>query len=241
MFAPQIVQVSPVTKKQTIYNLYKYLDLAEGNSVYDTVYAIDLMNSEFYLQGIDAFCAEINQISSEIATWVETHVYIAEPPQQAGQIATVDPFTIAQIIGIIKWVIVASVIIGGTIIAVKYALHTFKMEEAYPKLYYVENPETGEGDFYPRETAVTLKEAWYPGMWIDPTTTLMLDPSDPDFEERKKFVILNTPEGWGEPQTYPFDFANIINTLIIGAVVIGGIVIAVKFLPSFLKRRESES
>lgn len=209
---------SPVTGRLTVYNLHNFLDLAEGFVSGDPNALRDALNDEYYAQGIDAICNEVKIISHPVATWIQVDNWI---PTAAEATASL----IASIIMAVAAVIIIIVTGALAILTVGPSIHGWIMEQKYPSLYFtLPDPVTGQiNGPWPREKAYSWDTVNYPHLYFDPTTLTALDPSDPDFEEHRDWVILNTPAGWGEPQNGGVDIQGMIMWIVLGAVVIGGI------------------
>ena len=236
--------VSPLTGELGTYALLDHHSLAQPNTRFDPEEFRAELDAEYYTQGLDVQCAQTGYISSELGSFVEVQNYVRVG--DVGEIATLEigtlaaPALIAAIVMAIKTVAlklaILVVALAGALLVYQWLTHTWDMETKWPKNVYVQNPETGEGGWYNQQQGYTLKQAYNPGKWIDPKTDTILDPYDPDFEAHKEFVLKNTPANWGDPQL-DIPWANIINLLIIGAVAIGGVVVAVKVLPSLLAKK----
>lgn len=231
---------SPLTGKLELYRKHLFLDAAEAHSTLDTIWFRDQLNSDIISQGVDAVCTEVRHYETDIIDYVEVEFFVPELVARAGaEKKSLVAVTIFVVVGLIIALIMATAI---AIVTVTNALHRQKMDAAYPDLFYVIDPNTGDllGPM-PRESAVTLKEALYPGMWIDPTTTLMVDPNSPDAVTKIAYIINNTPAGWGEPTEYPDDWMNkIMMLLIVGGVIIGGIMVLPHVLRAFRKPKQLE-
>uniref|UniRef100_A0A6M3M8U4 Uncharacterized protein n=1 Tax=viral metagenome TaxID=1070528 RepID=A0A6M3M8U4_9ZZZZ len=229
---------SPLTGRLTLYQRHDWLGATEGRSVIDVDFFKDDLNNNFYNQNIDAVCTDVRHMSSAIVDFVEVETWVSLDSLQASGTGKAGIAVIAVIGALIWKIVIAAVVIGAVICVAGFALHTWRMNEAYPNLYFtLPDPETGEvyGP-WPRETVATWNASTYPNLWIDPNTTMALDPTDPQFAERKEFIITNTPSGWGEPQSYPFDLSGIMPYILLGALALGGILI----LPSLIKAFRSK-
>jgi len=222
---------SPLTGKLTLYRKHLFLDASEAHSTLDTVWFRDQLNSDIISQNVDAVCTAVRHYESDIVDYVEVEFFV---PEETAATKLGVSVTIFVVFGLIMALIVVASL---GIITVSNALHRQKMEAAYPELFFVRDPNTDEimGPMS-RESAVTLKEALYPGMWIDPTTTLMVDPTSPDAETHIEYIITNTPSGWGEPKADENDWMNQIMTMVIvGGVIIAGVMILPHVLRAFQK------
>lgn len=227
---------SPLTGRLTVYQPHRYLTLADGPAYVDTDQLLINLNNEFYTQNIDTIAHEAKTYVGAEATFVEVSLYVAESSATAGPEGRLLVVSIAILVGIL---LVAIMAVGLTIYTVGNAFHTWQMEKAFPKMFYtMPDPDTGEiyGP-WPRETVLTWNASHYPNFWFDPNTTLGFDPSQPDFEDKRDWVLVNTPPGWGEAQEWG-GFGELINWIIFGALALGGIYVAVKLLPGFIKRKD---
>lgn len=224
---------SPVTGRLTTYNLHNFLDLARGFVATDPIALRDALNDEYYTQGIDAICNEVKIISHPVATWIQVDNWI---PTEAEATARLLP-SIVMAVAAILIVMLAGV---AAIMTVGPSIHAWIMEQRYPHFYYtLADPVTGvKHGPWPREQVYSWDIANYPDLWIDPTTLTAIDPNDPDFEEKRDWIILNTPEGWGEPQNGGIDFQGMIMWIVLGAVVVGGIFLLGPSLIKMVTKRD---
>lgn len=225
--------VSPITGNLTVYELSSFLQLADGPITFDTAAARNTLTNEYYTQGVDAVCNEVKYIASTTATWVQVDNWVPSAPVLKAGIETLEPVSaiIAAIIIILK--IIIPIIVAGIVIAgVAWVVGNIYMAAAYPRIYYtMPDPTTGKPNGpWTREEVLSWNAANYPTLWFDPNTTMGFDPSDPNFQQKKDWVILNTPSGWGQPFG-----GDILGGLIPIIAIIGGIVIVAIVLPPIIR------
>lgn len=225
--------ISPVTGKLTLYNEHKFLSAIEPVSAMDTNLLVNETNVELYSQGIDGFVTEARHISTGIVDYVEVKGWVPdEPIPEAGTARLLAPIVVAAIITILK-IVIPLVVAGIVFVAAAIVVQGLYLQTAYPKLYYTaQDPQTGEiHGPWTREAVVTWNQSNYPDYWVDPTTTMIVDTSQPDAEEKINFIIQNTPSGWGEPSGGWSD--QIIMLLVVGGLVVGSIIALPYILRAF--------
>jgi hypothetical protein len=193
-------------------------------------------NREIRAQNVDGWCEDIVFIPEDVGGWVWTVNYVPEDealPDSAGIGKALGPGVAVAII----YAVIAAIIAAAAVVI--FAIWTVN-HPAYPKLYWGIVPSTGEYALMTREEKVTSEQILHPGWIVDPTTGTALNPNDPNYPDQRDMLYDRTPVDWGQPKTYDTgSWGGIVNMLIIAAVAIGGVVVAVKVLPSLLKRKSS--
>ena len=226
--------ISPVTGRLTLYNEHKFLRAIEPVEAIDTNLLVEETNTELYNQSVDAFTTQARHIQTGILDYVEVTGWVPTEPIPEGAASL---FAIMATITAIVTAKLFALIVGALVfVSVAWVIQGLYMQTAYPKLYYtVADPLTGEiRGPWARESVVTWNQSNYPDYWVDPTTTMVVDPSQPDAQEKINFIIENTPSGWGEPSGGWTD--QIIMLLVVGGLVIGSI-IALPYLLRTFKRK----
>lgn len=222
----------PSTETLTVYELYE-ADQAYAPVPVDTSAVTNGINNEFAVQNVDAVVVSTKTVTTNAGMWVQVKHYVATQTVSAsGQVTALE-------VGALSLCFIAILTILLTMVmsyAYSMVMAYFKQEQdmSYPKVHYVKNPSTGkvEGPFS-EEQAYTLKQAYYPGKWIEPVTDSILDPNDPNFEEHKKFILETTPPDWGEPEAY----GGWITMIVIGAIAVAGIYLVAKVVPAFIHKK----
>ena len=219
---PRVITLaSPVTGQLTVYSQNKLLHSVQANSVIDVTDVKNQINNEFYANGIDGFCTDIRHYVSDVADFVDTEIYLPEPDTALGVYKAPFP-AIPLIIQIIILIIAATV---AVVIGVS-ALGNFLRPER-PKLW-APNPNTGEIELMDRETAVSALQIANPGMYVNPNTGAVVDPTQPGAQTYIDWYNENLPADW--MQTPGTDFGGIITIIVVGVAGVAAIYLGTKFL-----------
>ncbi|MBA7493692.1 hypothetical protein ES702_04254 [subsurface metagenome] len=222
---------SPITGDLQVYVLTNSFGPYGGHSTegLDPAEAKASLNEYYQTQEIDAVCDKVKVISSPVVDYVLVDNWL---PGQAmtlsdGTVTFVIPVIIVVAVKAALALIIHYLVPLAVVVAIAWAFKEYVYEPMmYPKHFYAYD-STGP---YTREEAYTYNAAQNPGMYVDPGTTIVIDPTLPGAEEWIEYIKSYTPPGWGLPS-----IGNIVPILIIGAVIVGVIVLGPPLL-DMLKR-----
>ena len=224
---------SPITGNLQVYILTNSFGPYGGHSTagLDPTQAKTSLNEHYQTQGIDAVCDNVKVISSPVVDYVLVDNWVP------GQAMTLSDGTVTFVIPIIIVIAVKAALAFiihylvplAVAVAIAWAFKEYVYDPImYPKHFYAYD---GTGP-YTRDEAFTYNTAHNPDMYVDPGTTIVIDPTLLGAEEWIEYLKSYTPPGWDG-----LAIPDIGKILIVVAVIAGVIVLGPPLL-DLLKKRE---
>lgn len=221
---------SPITGNLQVYILTNSFGPYDGRSTegLDPTQAKNSLNEYYQTQGIDAICDNVKVISSSVVDYVLVDNWL---PGQAlklsdGTVTLVIPIIIVVAVKAALAFIIHYLVPLAIAVAIAWAFKEYVYDPImYPKHFYAYD---GTGP-YTREEAYTYNAAHNPDKYVDPGTTIVIDPTLPGAEEWIEYIKSYDPWAAGP---------DITTILLIVAAIAGVIILGPPLIRAFTVSQE---